>query len=347
MNEVTKPHAAFTIVFFDYQRVPMKSEPDSKDKLRSATGATDEGDPLSINREPDKRISPWVSRSMVAYAYQDGDEILHGSLCNDASYLRSAVGVDWKVGTRDGELHIRDETFLCGQHSAIMPLQYSGGIKVAGLMLRPGALRALFGVDDGRMLDRIVSIENGGVDDDEVTGIHNEAFRPTAWLLRIEDWLADYAKRTGAEPPDPLAQAIELQAFADPNGSLSEFAERQGVSSRTVERTAKRDFGLKPSQIMRRARILDLAARLCGVADEDDEDIMLRFFDQAHQIREFQTFFGVTPSEFRRNRSALLTLSLEIRQARRLELLDRIEPGAIRPWMRKPFLVLGPSRTAS
>ncbi|MCK0127047.1 helix-turn-helix domain-containing protein [Erythrobacter sp. F6033] len=316
----------------------MKSETDAGTKLRSRTGATDEGDPLSINRAPDKRIRPWVSRSMVAYAYPNGTETLQGVLCNDAPYLRSAVGVDWTVDTKDGELSIRDETFLCGQHSQVMPLRYSGGIKVAGLMLRPGALRTLFGLKDSAMLDRIVSIERGGVDDDDVTSLFDESLSPTAWLLRIENWLAEFVQRTGAKHPSPIAQALELQAFTDPNGSLNEFADRQGVSQRTVERTAKRDFGLQPSQIMRRARILDLAARLCGVADEEEEEIMLRFFDQAHQIREFQVFFGMTPMEFQRNRSALLTLSLEIRQARRLELLDRLEPGAVRPWMRKPFL---------
>ena len=87
---------------------------------------------------------------------------------------------------------------------------------------------------------------------------------------------------------------------------------------------------------MRRARVLDCAARLCGVADEaEEDDILLRFFDQAHQIREFRSFFGMTPKQFRLRRSGLLTLSLEIRQARRLELLNRIQPDAIRPWMRE------------
>ncbi|TRD11485.1 AraC family transcriptional regulator [Erythrobacter insulae] len=315
----------------------MSSDTNTSAQLHSTTGVTGEGDPLSTNRAPDKRIRPWVSRAMVAYAFQQGDGALSGSLCNDAPYLRSAVGVDWTVGTRDGELEIRDETFLCGQHSKVMPLRYSGGIKVAGLMLRPGALRTLFGVQDEGMLDRIIPIERGGIDDDDVTGLFDPSLTPTAWLMRIESWLADYVQKTGAEPPDQIAQALEIQAFTDPNCVLSEFAERQNVSPRTVERIAKRDFGLRPSQVMRRARILDLAAQLCGVADMAEEDIILRFFDQAHQIREFQTFFGMTPVEFQRNRSALLTLSLEIRQARRLELLNRMEPGAIRPWMRKPL----------
>ena len=235
-------------------------------------------------------------------------------------------------------MNIRDETFLCGQHSKVMPLRYSGGIKVAGLMLRPGALRVLFKLNELDMVDRIRTIESVGFNDEEVTGLYSPDLHPAEWLCILENWFADYIARNDIEPPDPLSQALELQAFADPNCVLGDFAEQQGVSPKTVERTARRDFGLRPKQIMRRARILDLAARLCGVADEEEVEIMLRFFDQAHEIREFQAFFGMTPVEFKHRRSGLLTLSLEIRQARRLEMLERIEPGSVRPWMRRPFL---------
>lgn len=307
-------------------------------EFRSETGSTQAGTPLALNRPPDPRLKPWLGRSMVAFAYERAGHTVDGQLFNDSAYLRSAVGVDWLAGTADGNLPIRDETFLCGQHTKVMPLRYSGGIKVAGLMLRPGALRALFGLSDTDMVDRICSIETAGIKDAEITGLYNLDLEPAEWLKSMEDWLADYVENNGIAPPEPLSQALELQAFVDPNREISEFADEQSVSQRTVERTAKRDFGLSPKNVMRRARILDLAARLCGVADEEEEDIMLRFFDQAHQIREFQTFFGVTPAEFKRRRSSLLTLSLEIRQARRLELLDRIEPNAVRPWMRKPFL---------
>ena len=110
--------------------------------LQPVTGATLEGVPLSFNRKPDERLRPWVSRSMVAVATQAGHETLEGLLCNDAAYLRCAVGSDWVAHTAEGPLDIRDQTFLCGQHTRSMPMQFSGGIKVVGLMLRPGALWA-------------------------------------------------------------------------------------------------------------------------------------------------------------------------------------------------------------
>jgi AraC-like DNA-binding protein len=142
-----------------------------------------------------------------------------------------------------------------------------------------------------------------------------------------------------------LSRRFEEASFADPNQSITDFADQNGVTARTLQRVIKRDFGLTPKQVMRRARTLDLATKLCGVADEnEEEDIYLRFFDQSHQIREFIAFFGMTPRQFLTDRQALLTLSLEIRQARRLELLDRVAPDAVRPWMRDPVLPAPGSR---
>ena len=308
------------------------------DRLAPRTGATTGGVPLAFNREPDPRLRDWVSRSMVAVAEGPADVTLEGYLCNDASYLRSAVDVDWIAMSREGPVPVRDRTILCGQHTRSWKLEYRGGIKVAGLMLRPGALRSLFGLDEKANADCIRMIEETGIPDAEVTGLYRAGMERADWLQSLEDWFADFIACKAVAPPDPLAQAIELQAFADPNIRLDDFAERVGVSPKQVQRVAQRDFGMTPKQVFRRARILDLAARICGVADEEEEEILLRFFDQAHQIKEFQTFFGVTPGAFKRTRSNLLTLSLEIRQARRLELLERIEPGALRPWMREPIL---------
>ena len=316
-----------------------KAKPSAKTpKLVPETGATTDGVPLSFNRAPALDLEPWLGRIMVAIAHAPDDEVGNGFLCNDAGYVRTAVAVDWTVETAEGILDLRDETFLCGQHSKSMPLRFAGGIKVAGFMLRPGAIRALWGVDDGKLVDRIKPMEFVGVDDDELTSLHSPGIKPEDWLLAIEDWLRMTIARKGISPPEKLSQKFEEASFADPNQSITDFADANNVTARTLQRIIKRDFGLTPKQVMRRARTLDLAARLCGVADEEEEeDIYLRFFDQSHQIREFIAFFGMTPKQFLKDRQGLLTLSLEIRQARRLELLKRVDPGAVRPWMSEPF----------
>ncbi len=302
------------------------------------TGETMDGVPLSLNRAPAADLAPWISRLMVALVETPDDFETAGQLCNDAAYVRTAVEGQWAVEMQGGELPLHNETFLCGQHSHVMPLKCTGHIKVAGFMLRPGAMRHLFGAKPEAMVDRIVGMDEVGVADRELTGLYRSDIGAEEWLLAIECWLRDWIDKSAPSRPDPISQRLEEAAFADPNQSLADFAEANDITLRTLQRSVKRDFGLTPKQVMRRARTLDMAARICGVADEAEEaDFLLRFFDDSHLIREFTGFFGTTPTRFAAERNSILTLSLEIRQSRRLETLERIAPDAVRPWMRAPF----------
>ena len=59
-----------------------------------------------------------------------------------------------------------------------------------------------------------------------------------------------------------------------------------------------------------------MAATLLGVArPEEEPDMRLRYFDQSHVIRDFTTFFGVTPEKFRAKPRPLLKVTLEQREA--------------------------------
>jgi len=302
------------------------------------TGATPDGVPLARNRLPATDLMPWVSRVMAALADAPVDAMSTGYLCNDAGYIRTAIGADWTTKTADGLLPLRDESFICGQHTQAMELTYRGPVIVAGIMLKPGAMRAIWGIDDGALIDRIKPMALAGIDDRALTGLYTRGMSADSWLEAIEGWLRHEIATRQPAKPDYLAQRLEQAAFADPNIAPGEFCAREGVLPRQLQRVCKRSFGMSPKHVLRRARVLDLAARMCGVADaQEEEEFMLRYFDQSHLIRDFSEFFGGTPRQFMANRQPLLTLSLEIRQARRLELLDRIAPDAVRPWMRQEF----------
>jgi len=77
-----------------------------------------------------------------------------------------------------------------------------------------------------------------------------------------------------------------------------------------------------------------MASYLRGVADsEEGDELALRYYDQSHLIREFTELFGMSPSQFVASPQPILTLALESRQARRLELMERVPPGGARPWL--------------
>lgn len=298
------------------------------------SGVSRGGMPLSINRAPADDLRPWVGRLVAAKIEADPSSVIHCGMCNDLTFARIVLRGDWTATDREGTSSYRDEVLLFGPHSRFMPLSCTGSVIAVGVGLRPGALGQLTDRNTESLVDRIERSDPLGLVEHDLFTEYPPDASPGQWLAQLETALRRRIAALDPEPPNPLTSAFELAGFADPNLSLAGFAKAHNVSLRQLERIVKRDFGLTPKQVLRRARALDFAARLCGVADEAEaEQLMLRYFDQSHLIREFAAFFGTTPSNFCAAPRPLMTLNVEIRQARRLEELHRLGPGQTRPWL--------------
>lgn len=301
--------------------------------LESYTGTSREGLPLSENRSASEDLQPWMARLVSAKATNDPETVIACGMCNDLVYTRYIFGGRWTASTADGHGTYRDEVLQFGQHSKYMPITCTGNIMSAGFGLRAGAFYALTGREAGTVLDRIEQKDIFGMLADDFREIYSDDYSPQQWNLAMEEALRRYIARHDPPPPDPVSVAFERAAFEDPSQSLPDFAEGLNISLRKLQRVVKRDFGLPPRTVMRRARALDLAAQLCGVADENEaNEMLLRYFDQSHLIKDFTAFFGVTPEKFRARPRPLMMITLEQRQARRLEELERHTPGTAHPW---------------
>jgi len=186
----------------------------------------------------------------------------------------------------------------------------------------------------GDYLDRIVPFEEEGFDAEAVLARLDPRAPAEELALALENWLRSGLPGSEDFVIDPLAQRFEVLAFADPSESVAAIARRCDVEVRTLERIVRRDFGLTPKQVLRRARALDMASHLRGVADQGEaDDLMLRYYDQSHLIRDFTELFGMSPRQFVETPQPILTLTLEARQAHRLEMMERLTPGQSRPWV--------------
>lgn len=113
-------------------------------------------------------------------------------------------------------------------------------------------------------------------------------------------WLAG-----AVPPPDPealLANALAELVDSDPTVlRVEDVASRLHVSTRTVQRIARRYVGLPPLMMIRRRRLQEAAQRLrtdpgtslAALASE------LGYVDQAHLATEFRTVLDFTPSSYR------------------------------------------------
>ncbi|XUU61277.1 helix-turn-helix domain-containing protein [Erythrobacter sp. HA6-11] len=301
-------------------------------------GHTSKGDPLSANRAPAEDLAPWVARVYATEVTMGPDEILDCGILSDTPILRVLFSGEWTAQTRDGIGRYGPSALFFGAQTKRMPVKVKGSFATVGLALKPGAVFALRGPEVSETLDRIILYDHiyghkqWGTSEQMIEWF-NPAGPPERWLKVAESLFRDLLHLTGGKEPDPVIEAFDKAAFADPNFTIGDFAESHGIERRRLERLIKKSYGQTAKQVLRRARVLDIAAHLRGVADNrEEEEAALRFFDQSHMIREFRSFFGMTPRQFARTPQPFMTLTLEARQSRRLEVLGRKLPGALPPW---------------
>jgi AraC-like DNA-binding protein len=311
--------------------------------LATAQGVTRDGQPISYNRAPAADLAPWVARLYVSIVDAPADHQIACGVLLDTPLMHLQLRGDYTVVTADGPVSYGRAAMYFGPQSKRMPARGSGSFVSVGLAGRPGAPYAMGWGSLAPFVDRVTPAGRFGGYGEELLALLEPDAGPEDWLRRIEDYVRGHIDQRGRKLPDPITTRFELLAFADPTASIAEFARECGIDQRRLERIVRRDFGLTPKQVLRRARALDMASHLRGVADQDEaEDAMLRYYDESHLIREFTALFEMYPRQFIARPQPILTQGLESRQARRLELLKRLAPGALRPWEQPPL-----SRTAS
>ena len=301
--------------------------------LAPAHGVSRDGQALSYNRAPAPDLAPWIARLYATKIRAAGDYCLHCSILNDTSMVRVQLAGEWTAETATGKGTYGRVAMFMGPHRRRMPVTVTGSFTSMGYSLRPGAVTTLKGPRIADFLDRIaVSTEIGPPADWLLARLDDDA-HPEEWLTVLEEGVRQWIAHHGSGLPDPITTRFETAAFTDPTISVAAIARECDVGERTLERIVLRDFGLPPKQVLRRARALDMASHLRGVADQGEaEELVLRYYDQSHLIREFTDLFGMSPGQFVATPQPLMTLSLELRQARRLDALERIGKGTSLPW---------------
>ena len=301
--------------------------------LSSRLGTTRDGQPLSFNRQPASDLLPWVSCLYAASVKAPDNYRLNCRLFNDASVIRIQLQGVWTAESRDGLRRHERSALLFGPQSKAMPVSVTGSFASVGIAMRPGACFKVLGKNMADFVDRIVDAADFGLPGGMAMEQLDLNGRPEDWLSQLENSVREFLGRLQPEPPDRETLLFERLTLTDPNTPVADFAAQHGIDQRKLERLVRRDFGMAPKQVLRRARALDMASHLRGVADaEEAAEVALRYYDQSHLIRDFIELFGMSPKQFVQTPQPLLTSALESRQAWRLFEINRLAPGDARPW---------------
>ncbi|MCK0127053.1 helix-turn-helix domain-containing protein [Erythrobacter sp. F6033] len=204
-------------------------------------------------------------------------------------------------------------------HSAIgsEPLSESPEFSVTGPTSRAARFRLSSGRNWGIGLlplgwSALINAQAGDYADRSVDGAQDtafEAFLPLAKALvetdgdfdrglsEIERHMAGLADKVS--PQDRAISAINA-ALVDPElSSVKDLAERVGMNVRSLERLSRRAFGFTPKLLLRRQRFLRSLSRfMLDPSMKWLSTLDYQYHDQAHFVRDFKRFMGMSPSAY-------------------------------------------------
>ena len=114
------------------------------------------------------------------------------------------------------------------------------------------------------------------------------------------DKMIAFFRNLAGPPKDATRIANIVQTMFDPYlTQVADFADNAGMTKRTLERVCLKHFGFLPQMLLRRQRLMrSLASFMLEERAVWSRRIDKHYHDQAHFVREFHAFMGMTPTEY-------------------------------------------------
>ncbi|WP_315760660.1 AraC family transcriptional regulator [Sphingomonas sp. Y38-1Y] len=296
--------------------------------LVARTGQTQRGHPVSINLAPDTDLARHIARLFITIVEQPEEAVLEDFIVSETGFVRILLTGAWET-LEEGGWHPYAGPVLFGAQSRPFRARVRGSFAMCGFAILPGAWRSLTGIDHHDLADRVQRVS--GPIGDRLAQAGDDPWSHARTFAALNSVVRDWI-RLGTGEIDAIAERFDQRVHLDPTRSVAELAREVGTTPRTLDRRIQAGFGMGPKLVLRRARFLDMAATVRGIAVPDEAMLAaLRFYDQSHLVREFRHFTGMTPTAFERASTPLFNLALESRQRRKYELASRA--GERIPWL--------------
>lgn len=153
-----------------------------------------------------------------------------------------------------------------------------------------------------------------------------EAFQPLAHAL--ENCGGQFAEELALIEAHmealPLRETSDMRAIHRVNsalvdskiGTVTQLAQEAGMNVRSLERLSKRAFGFSPKLLLRRQRFLrSLSKFMLDPSMKWLNTLDQQYHDQAHFVRDFKRFMGMSPSAYAKLDKPILMAAAQARMA--------------------------------
>jgi AraC-like DNA-binding protein len=223
------------------------------------------------------------------------------------------LGDLYKQYIDNGSTMLQPKSFVFGQITQALDIEPTGETEILAIRFHPEGFTPFASLPVKVMENRAVPLhelfgENGLELEKEVLLAPTHAQR----VKIIESFLLNRMMR--AESIDRIAKAsVEMMMQLNGQLSVNELAEDLNIQRRQLERKFSSVIGLSPKQLAKMIRIQATLKMLAHKKLTSLTDIAYEghYYDQAHFIKDFKEFTGLSPKEFYANNLKMSMLFAE------------------------------------
>jgi AraC-like DNA-binding protein len=192
------------------------------------------------------------------------------------------------------------KSWISGERTEPIVIDESGYVHLVGVRLRAGGAWPFLGIPLREFTGQVVELEAIlGAEMSELRDRLGEAADDDDRFDLMETWLANRS-RDRTLPTRSVSQALRLIERGADAVRIGRMADEIGISHKHLLREFDRCVGLKPKALARLwsfQRVIRAIGQKREV-DWSDTAVMCGYYDQAHLIREFRAFSGLTPASY-------------------------------------------------
>jgi len=260
--------------------------------------------------EPAPDLKPYVASY---YLFRADVPLLDDILRADLAQLRFMLTGHGLYGFGTGRSVHTPEICLLGPTMAATHMVVKGPLHVFGISILPAGWAALIRDDASRHRDTALDAVDvlGPLLNDALDAMRC-ALSP-ALMVSIANATVRALLARAQEPPFWFTRLADSWLTGEISPQVDRLIGEAALSSRQIERLARRIYGAPPKMLARKYRALRTASALAATPewpDEWDE----AFYDQSHFIREFKHFTGLTPRQFQIDPPPVMRLTIARRR---------------------------------
>lgn len=252
--------------------------------------------------QPTPRVAAWVQRA-VGYRVSGFPGGVHVGMPSCSVTLVIPLDEPLTLSADRSGASERFDSVLAGLATSPAHIHHDGSQHGMHLALRPGAVRALFGVRAAELAES--SVELRDVMGAAADRLRDRLHEIDSWDGRfgvVEDALRRRSEATCHGPPvaGEVAEAWRLIGASAGVVSIREVAGAVGWSMRQLQHRFRAEFGVTPKAVAR-VRRFERSVPLVSAARLPLTDVALRcgWADHAHMDRDWRSLAGIAPSRWR------------------------------------------------